>query len=78
MFEQFLALLNGMEDGESKTNLVTAFQKISDIHKDAIESRDGTKVKLSEANATIDGIKSATGLDDLSVDSLKGVIKNAI
>ncbi len=76
MFEQFLALLNGMEDGESKTNLVTAFQKINDIHKDAIGSRDDTKVKLSEANATIDGIKSATGLDDLSVDSLKGVIKN--
>ena len=76
MFEQFLALLNGMEDGESKTNLVTAFQKISDIHKDAIESRDGTKVKLSEASALINSIKSATGLDDLSVDSLKGVIKN--
>ncbi len=76
MFEQFLALLNGMEDGESKTNLVTAFQKISDIHKDAIESRDGTKVKLGEASALIDSIKSATGLDDLSVDSLKGVIKN--
>jgi len=76
VFEQFLALLQGLEDGESKTNLVTAFEKINGIHKDVIESRDSTKVKLSEVTATIDGIKSATGLDDLSVDSLKGVIKN--
>ncbi len=76
MFEQFLALLNGLEDGESKTNLVTAFEKINGIHKDAIDSRDSAKVKLGEATATIDGIRSATGLDDLSVDSLNGVIKN--
>ena len=75
-FEQFLALLNGLEDSDNKTNLVTAFEKINGIHKDAIESRDSAKVRLGEATATIDGIKSATGLDDLSVDSLKGVIKN--
>ena len=76
MFEQFSLLLNGLEDGEGKTNLVKAFEKLQGIHTEAIESRDKSKGKLNDLTNLIDGIKSATGLDELSVDSINGVIKN--
>lgn len=76
MFEQFLQMLQGLEDGDTKANLLTGFEKLQSIHKDAIETRDKTKEQNSELSKVVEGVKGVTGLEDLSVDSLSEVIKN--
>lgn len=74
MFEQFLALLNALEDGENKTNLITAFGKIQEDSTNAYSQRDNAKAENAPLKDMIEGLKGASGLDDLTADSLKALI----
>lgn len=75
MFEQFLQLLNNLEDGDIKANLLTGFEKINDIHKEVITARDKAKDANAPLKEQLSGLQTATGLgENLSVDSLKELL----
>ena len=69
MWEQFLQLINGLEDGDSKTNLLAGFDKLKTDNTDTIAARDTAKANNKPLNDLVASLKSASGLDDLTSDS---------
>lgn len=76
MFQQFLALLNALEDGENKTNLITAFSKIQEDSQNAYTQRDTAKAENAPLKELVESLKGASGLDNLDANSLKELISS--
>ncbi len=71
-FEQFKGLLNSLDDGESKTSLMSAFNEVTNIFNDAISSRDTVKAKLNESKELIGSLGNTLGLKDgFTVEDVK-------
>jgi len=76
MWEQFLQLINGLEDGDSKTNLLAGFTKIKQDNDTAILARDTAKGDNKPMKELLEALKGASGLDELNADTLKDLIKS--
>ncbi len=76
MWEQFLGLINGLEDSDSKTNLLTAFGKVKQDNDNAIAARDEAKGKNKPLADLVDSLKKTTGLEDLTAEHLATYIKD--
>lgn len=71
-FEQFNALLTGLEDSENKTNLVKAFGEVTNVFNDAISTRDTAKQKLGSNDELLKNIGQTLGFEsDFNLDNVK-------
>lgn len=77
MWEQVKALLNGLEDGDKKTNLLTAFGALQTDNGNIIAARDKAKSDNAPLKELIDSLREATGLGDtLTGDTVKELLKS--
>lgn len=77
MWEQFQKLLNGLEDGDNKSNLLTAFGTLNGEYQNAIEARNKAKSDNKPLKEQLDALREATGLgDNLNGDALKELLKS--
>ncbi len=74
MFEQFLLLLQALPDGDSKINLVSAFDKLKEDNLNTIATREQAKADNAPLKALIDDLKGVSGLNDLTADGLKTLL----
>ena len=77
MWEQYQLLLNAMEDGEVKTNLLNGFTKLQNDNKDTITARDKAKADNAPLKEALASLGEATGLgDNITADAVKELLKS--
>ena len=77
MWEQYLTLLNSLEEGEAKTNLITGFGKLQEDNSNAIASRDKAKGDLAPMKDLIASLGSVTGLgEEMTADAVKSLLSS--
>lgn len=77
MWQQFKNLISGLEEGEGKTNLLTAFGALQTDNANIILARDKAKEANVSLKQLVDSLKEATGLGDtLTGDTVKELIKS--
>jgi len=77
MWEQFKQLLDGMEDGDIKTNLLSAFPKLKEDRDNAIVTRDKAKDENKPLKELVESIGKVTGLgNDFGADKVKELISS--
>lgn len=77
MWEQFKALINGIEDAELKTKLLTGFEAVHTDNKNIIEARDKAKADNAPLKELVNSLGEVTGLGDkVSADALKELLSS--